>query len=129
MDNVVHLTIKAIQMSNLCKRARRMRAGVSLFKVYNLSDYVYIQEAVVAARPRYIKIQDITSHMIFVDVKTLGRWSDKFYKDTYADACWSLADMNVQGGGYNQHRVFFKRTAAQRYMNLLIAMSAKHRDY
>lgn len=118
-------------MSNLCKRARRMRAGVSLFKVYDLNGYTYMTEAVVAARPRCIKIQDINSPMIFVDVKVLGRWSDKFYKNSYTkrSAGWSLADMNVQGGGYNQHRVFFKRTAAQRYMNLLIAMGAKHRDY
>lgn len=117
-------------MSNLCKRARRMRAGVSLFKVYNLRGTTFIREAVVTARPKDRSLSGLGSKLLFVDVKIPGVYIDyKYYKDRYCEDCWSLSDMNVQGGGYNQHRVFFKKTAAQRYMNLLVAMGAKRRDY
>jgi len=40
----------------------------------------------------------------------------------YSEDWWSLDDMNVQGGGYNEHRVFFSRKAALNYLKILVAM-------
>lgn len=104
--------IKGIQMY-LCKRARRMRAGVSLFKVYVLGNGAFIREAVVTSRVKaavYLSWPESNIRIgLAVDVKI--NFAGVCLKDV-----WFLSDMNVQDGGYNQHRLFFKRTAAQRFM-------------
>jgi len=51
-------------MSHLCNRAKRMRAGVSLFKVYNVDNRAWIEEAVVNSRAKKYHASESTFYIL-----------------------------------------------------------------
>jgi len=111
-------------MIKLCNRAKRMKNGVSLFKVYNINGKVSLAEAVVNCRVKEYNFLNGYSSP-FVEVMIKGAYRDGVYApNCYAMDHWFLADMNVQGS-CNKNRVFFKKKAAQNYIKLLVSMGAE----
>jgi hypothetical protein len=101
------------------KRARKLRQGVSVYKVYKLNGTVSLTQGVCdgIVKLYYFKATEWAAAGFgspYVRVKVHGVFGE------YAQN-WFLGDMNV-GPGCNEHRLFFSKKRAMNYMKLMEKM-------
>lgn len=107
-------------IENLGKFAKSLRQGQTIYKVYALGDQSYMVKSVVCSRA---KKMGITQYM-GIDVITYYKETDwlGFTKEWKYNSSESLGDMNALSGnnGYNNHRIFFSKKKAQKYLKTCI---------
>lgn len=95
----------------LGKFAKSLRQGQTIYMVYALGGGSFMQTLVVCSRATQYKItKDFTPYGIM----TKSAYNGKYYNPSMQ----SLSDMNGLLGlnGYNDHRVFFSKGKAQKYL-------------